>query len=192
MTAACVRVVTWLFPYSGSLLLTSQDTDDDVGLYHFLRHVLRKTRTQPVVMVSTLLLLLRFRQRRTHGFGLSRRKLLITALMIASKTLCDTTYSNRAWVTAMNHLFTLHEINGMERQFFREMGWRLTISSAELFAFIHMVRAHFGARGHRHSPAAGRSAIYASVRMLTNDMVRPAVTNQINASTNISASEAAS
>ena len=151
MATTCVRIVTWLFPHPQSLKLSSGGANHGYSLYHFFLHILRKTRTQTMVMITTLLLLLRFRRRRTHGFGYSRRRLFITALMIASKTLCDTTYSNRAWVIAADHLFTLQEINGMERQFCREMEWTLTVTSTELFTFIHMLHAHFGIHVHRSS-----------------------------------------
>ena len=82
MATTCVRIVTWLFP-------CPEGANHDCGLHHFFLHILRKTRTRPVVTIATLLLLLRFRRRRTHGFGLSRRRMFITALMVASKTLLD-------------------------------------------------------------------------------------------------------
>jgi len=64
--------------------------------------------------------------------------------MIASKVVCDDTYSNKSWAIVGQHMFSLKEINQMEREMCGYLEWLLNIDPSELKAFELAVREHYG------------------------------------------------
>lgn len=57
--------------------------------------------------------------------------------------MCDATYSNRAWENATGNVFSLREINQMEREMCRGMEWQFTVDPVELCEFVQMVHNDF-------------------------------------------------
>jgi len=64
--------------------------------------------------------------------------------MIASKVVCDDTYSNKSWAIVGQHMFTLKEINQMEREMCGYLEWLLNIDPNELKAFELAVKDQYG------------------------------------------------
>ena len=52
--------------------------------------------------------------------------------MIASKVICDDTYSNKSWCIAGQNLYTLKEVNQMEREMCSYLEWLLRVEALEL------------------------------------------------------------
>lgn len=55
--------------------------------------------------------------------------------MIASKSSCDDTYSNKSWAIVGQGLFSLREINQMERELFGYLGYKVNVSPEDLEMF---------------------------------------------------------
>ncbi|KAK7676501.1 hypothetical protein QCA50_017735 [Cerrena zonata] len=80
----------------------------------------------------------------------SRCRLFISALMLASKTMCDATYSNRFWEAATRSVLSLREINQREQEMcrvwdgisqstllnFATLCWRFTMTSVALIGTL--------------------------------------------------------
>jgi hypothetical protein len=67
--------------------------------------------------------------------------------MIASKVICDDTYSNKSWSIVGQGMFQLREINQMEREMCQYLDWELNIKPSTLTEFEDMVRKDFAEPG---------------------------------------------
>jgi hypothetical protein len=47
--------------------------------------------------------------------------------MIASKVICDDTYSNKSWSIVGQGMFQLREVNQMEREMYQYLDWELNV-----------------------------------------------------------------
>ena len=63
--------------------------------------------------------------------------------MIASKVICDKTYSNKAWTSVAQDLFGLREINLMEHQMCSYLDWELNVNSETMASFENTVKKDF-------------------------------------------------
>lgn len=57
--------------------------------------------------------------------------------MIASKSSCDDTYSNKSWAIVGQGLFSLREINQMERELFGYLGYKVNVVPEDLEMFTY-------------------------------------------------------
>ncbi|KAF6760398.1 hypothetical protein DFP72DRAFT_757134, partial [Ephemerocybe angulata] len=83
--------------------------------------------------------------------GSSGHRLFISAFMIASKVICDDTYSNKSWGIVAQGMFSLREVNQMEREMCNYLDWELTVDNPILSNFETAVRQDF-AQDHRQYP----------------------------------------
>lgn len=67
--------------------------------------------------------------------------------MIASKVICDDTYSNKSWSIVAQQMFSLREINQMEREMCSYLEWELTVDNPILENFEKMVKRDFRGPG---------------------------------------------
>ena len=67
--------------------------------------------------------------------------------MIASKVICDDTYSNKSWSIVGQGMFQLREINQMEREMCQYLDWELNVEPGTLKEFEDMVRKDFAGPG---------------------------------------------
>ena len=70
-------------------------------------------------------------------------RLFISAFMIPFKVICDDTYSNKSWAIVAQGMFTLREINQMEREMCGYLDWELTVDNPILSNFEVMVKCDF-------------------------------------------------
>lgn len=63
--------------------------------------------------------------------------------MIASKVICDDTYSNKSWTIVGQGMFNLREVNQMEREMCSYLDWELTVDNVLLRDFEAWVRRDF-------------------------------------------------
>ncbi|KDQ06614.1 hypothetical protein BOTBODRAFT_86484, partial [Botryobasidium botryosum FD-172 SS1] len=82
----------------------------------FVAYSLPRTRLQSSVTFAALFLLDHPKGRFPTTCGSSGHRLFIPAFMIASKIICDDTYSNKSWCVVGQGMFWLCEINQMERE----------------------------------------------------------------------------
>ncbi|KJA23252.1 hypothetical protein HYPSUDRAFT_40058, partial [Hypholoma sublateritium FD-334 SS-4] len=63
--------------------------------------------------------------------------------MIFSKVMRDDTYSNKSWCIVAQGIFTLREVNQMEREMCNYLDWELTVDDPILTNFEQAVKANF-------------------------------------------------
>lgn len=67
--------------------------------------------------------------------------------MLASKVICDDTYSNKSWSIVGQGMFALREINQMEREMCSYLEWQLNVEPTALKEFEERVRKDFKGPG---------------------------------------------
>ncbi|WVR07051.1 hypothetical protein IAU60_004090 [Kwoniella sp. DSM 27419] len=122
-------------------------------LAHFVAYALHRTRLPSIVTFAALLLLQRLKKRYPAARGSSGHRLFISAFMIASKVICDDTYSNQSWGIVAQKMFALKEINQMEREMCGYLEWNLNVGGEEVLDFEARIRSEHGPR------ASARSAL---------------------------------
>lgn len=138
----CERFILYLFACpldstSASANLSSQNGTPAPRLCEFIAYALYRTRLPEAVTFQALYLLLRLKIRFPAARGSSGHRLFISALMIASKSSCDDTYSNKSWAIVGQGLFSLREINQMERELFGYLGYKVNVSPEDLEMFTY-------------------------------------------------------
>jgi len=73
--------------------------------------------------------------------------LFISAFMLASKIICDDTYSNKSWCIVGQGMFALREINQMEREMCSYLEWQLNVDPSTLRDFQNRVQRDFAGPG---------------------------------------------
>ncbi|KAI0776270.1 hypothetical protein BD413DRAFT_602710 [Trametes elegans] len=116
-------------------------------LANFIAYALHRTRLHTSVTFAALYLLQRLKARFPAARGSSGHRLFISAFMIASKVICDDTYSNKSWSIVGQGMFALREINQMEREMCSYLEWQLNIDPNALQAFEQKVRRDFKGQG---------------------------------------------
>ncbi|KAG1785725.1 uncharacterized protein HD556DRAFT_1450479 [Suillus plorans] len=95
--------------------------------------------TDMFLRTSTLLPLLTLNTLPT-AWGSSGHRLFISAFMLASKVICDSTYSNKSWSIVAQGMFQLREINQMECKMYQYLEWELNVDPVTLREFEDMVK----------------------------------------------------
>ncbi|KAJ7044310.1 hypothetical protein C8F04DRAFT_1070143 [Mycena alexandri] len=120
-----------------------QSTHLHAKLPHFIAYAIHRTKLHSAVTYAALVLLQRVKARFPTARGSCGHRLFISAFMIASKVICDDTYSNKSWSIVAQGMFTLREINQMEREMCNYLDWELTVDSPVLRDFADMVQRDF-------------------------------------------------
>ena len=75
----------------------------------------------------SLFLLQRLKARVPATKGSLGHRLFISAFMLASKIICDDTYSNKSWCIVAQGMFALREINHVECKMCSYLEWQLNV-----------------------------------------------------------------
>lgn len=136
-------IVTALFPPTVSSQRQSPvatETDRHMPqLVDFIAYALYRTRLSDAIVHSALLLLTRLKQRypAARGTPSSPHRLFLSALMLASKMSMDDTYANKSWVIVGQNLFSLSEVNRMERELFGFLNSNCYVTKDDLASWCH-------------------------------------------------------
>ncbi|KAF8434992.1 hypothetical protein L210DRAFT_3409429 [Boletus edulis BED1] len=136
----CARFITHLFACPEYPPSSSNST---VKLSHFIAYALHRTKLHVSVTFAALVLLQRLKARFPTARGSSGHRLFISAFMLASKVICDDTYSNKSWSIVAQGMFQLREINQMEREMCQYLEWELNVDPVTLWEFEEMIRKDF-------------------------------------------------
>ncbi|RSH95826.1 hypothetical protein EHS25_000919 [Saitozyma podzolica] len=139
----CARFITALFQCP-HIPTDTKPCVPPPPLAHFVAYALFRTRLPSIVTFAALLLLQRLKIRIPTVRGSSGHRLFISAFMIASKVLCDETYSNQSWGIVAQEMFVLKELNQMEREMCGFLEWNLNVLGEEVIEFEASVRAEYG------------------------------------------------
>ncbi|KAF7324794.1 Alternative cyclin Pcl12 [Mycena kentingensis (nom. inval.)] len=115
----------------------------EAKLPYFIAYALHRTKLHQAVTYAALVLLQRLKARFPTARGSSGHRLFISAFMIASKVICDDTYSNKSWSVVAQGMFSLREINQMEREMCGYLDWELTVDNSILINFQSMLQRDF-------------------------------------------------
>ncbi|ETW74966.1 hypothetical protein HETIRDRAFT_242837, partial [Heterobasidion irregulare TC 32-1] len=137
------RFVSHLFACPDAPLPISAASTPTPRLDHFIAYALHRTRLHTAVTFASLYLLQRLKARFPAAKGSSGHRLFISAFMIASKIICDDTYSNKSWCIVGQGMFALREINQMEREMCSYLEWQLNVEPSILRDFEAQVRRDF-------------------------------------------------
>ncbi|KAF4599926.1 hypothetical protein EYR40_007032 [Pleurotus pulmonarius] len=140
----CARFITHLFACPE---YPPTSTHSQAKLPYFIAYALHRTKLHASVTFAALVLLQRLKARFPTARGSSGHRLFISAFMIASKVICDDTYSNKSWSIVAQGMFTLREINQMEREMCSYLDWELTVDNPILANFETMVKRDFRGPG---------------------------------------------
>lgn len=119
----------------------------NVKLPQFVAYALYRTKLPSSVTFASLVLLQRLKARFPTARGSSGHRLFLSAFMIASKIICDDTYSNKSWSVVGQGIFQLREINQMEREMCTYLDWELNVDPKTLKEFETMIRNDFNQAG---------------------------------------------
>lgn len=140
MAEVAERMLMALFSCSHDSMVATADAKSVSSssvprLAHFIAYALYRTRLPLVVTYYALVLLKRLKTRYPVARGSSGHRLFISALMLASKMLCDDSYNNKSWTIVGQGLFALEEVNQMERELLTYLNLHLDVPMAEIAAF---------------------------------------------------------
>ncbi|KAI5981972.1 hypothetical protein EDD15DRAFT_2405847, partial [Pisolithus albus] len=127
--------------------LPPSSSGSKVKLQKFIAYALHRTKLHPSAAFAALVLLQRLKARFPTARGSSSHRLFISAFMLASKVICDDTYSNKSWSIVAQGMFQLREINQMEREMCQYLEWELNVDPSTLSEFEAMVRKDFAGIG---------------------------------------------
>jgi Cyclin, N-terminal domain len=140
----CGRFITHLFACPE---YPPTSSGSNTKLPHFIAYALHRTKLHSSVTFASLALLQQLKARFPTARGSSGHRLFISGFMIASKVICDDTYSNKSWSIVGQGMFQLREINQMEREMCQYLDWELNIEPLTLKEFEAMVRKDFAGPG---------------------------------------------
>ncbi|KAK9729406.1 hypothetical protein K7432_000285 [Basidiobolus ranarum] len=97
--------------------------------------------TSHSTILVALMYLIRLKQRHpgcrgTYGSG---HRLLLAAIIVATKYLYDDAYYNKTWALVSNGMFGIEEINQMEFELLYFLNFKLHITSEQWKDFVHLM-----------------------------------------------------
>jgi Cyclin, N-terminal domain len=101
-------------------------------LADFILHALRRTQYDKEIALAALYLLKRLHTRYPTTRAMSGHRLFLTAFMLSSKLISDNTYSTKSWYEVGQKLFSIPELNRMEREMIECLDWQVHIPPNEL------------------------------------------------------------
>ncbi|KAL8277472.1 hypothetical protein RQP46_010102 [Phenoliferia psychrophenolica] len=137
----CEHVITSLFsPGPSGNVGNTPPTSPVLGkeapppLGEFISYALYRTCLPVSITHPALLLLNRLKTRypSARGTATSPHRLFLSSLMLSSKISMDKTFHNKAWQVVGQGLFSLREVNTMERELFALLGWNVVVRDEEL------------------------------------------------------------
>ncbi|TDL15316.1 hypothetical protein BD410DRAFT_817001 [Rickenella mellea] len=112
------------------------------SLTHFIAYALHRTRLHPSVLSLALALLHRLKARFPAARGSSGHRLFLSSYMIASKVICDDTYSHKSWAVVGQGMFAVREVKQMEREMCSYLEWQLHMPQQEFEEKLRNTYSH--------------------------------------------------
>ncbi|KAJ1964030.1 hypothetical protein IWQ62_003047 [Dispira parvispora] len=144
--AIAEQMVNWLFscsPQTDKQPTTGNGLPNNnlPSLSSFIRSVVHRTQSPVTAIITALIYLCRLKQRHPSCKGSpgAGHRLILAALITATKYLYDDAYHNRSWVTVSQGLFNLSEINQMEMEFLVFLNFRLSVTRDQWCEFVAII-----------------------------------------------------
>ncbi|KAJ7750567.1 hypothetical protein B0H16DRAFT_1318505 [Mycena metata] len=136
---ACFMMVLF-----GRSLSPSQFARSTLRLCGFVTFILRSTNLEEVVLFLALHLLLRLRWRYPSHTVDSCQRAFLAAYMLSSKVLLDHCYSTKAWRRVTGDMYSLQDINDMERALCSLLEWDINVRATTMTSFREALLREFG------------------------------------------------
>lgn len=137
LSRLCGRYITHLFE------CPKYPPSSRVTLPLFIAYALHRTKLDPSVAYAALVLITRLKCRYPSSRGISGHRLFLVAFMLAAKQMCDDTYSNKSWTIVGQGVFSLSELNRMEREMCGIVKWQLNVCNSVLRNFEAALKRDF-------------------------------------------------
>lgn len=128
------------------------------SLSEFIAHLVTKSNVQTATLMSTLVYLSRLRARLpplARGMACTRHRIFLACLIMAAKNLNDSSPKNKHWARFSMGLFSVEEVNLMEKQLLYLLDWDLRITENDLlihFApFLQQIKEQLRYKRHHYS-----------------------------------------
>ncbi|KAF5111640.1 hypothetical protein DV452_004373 [Geotrichum candidum] len=110
-------------------------------LKQFILHLVHSSKVPCSTLMATLVYLHRLRAKLpplTKGMPCTLHRIFLACLIMAAKNLNDTSPKNKHWARYTMGLFSVHEVNLMEKQLLYLLDWDLRIRDTDLY--MHLAR----------------------------------------------------
>lgn len=107
-----------------------------VSLFEFIRRLIKHSNVQTPTLMSTLVYLARLRSilpSNVYGIETTRHRIFLGCLILAAKSLNDSSPINKHWTAYTDGLLTIQEVNTIERELLEYLNWNLTITQQDLY-----------------------------------------------------------
>lgn len=120
---------TIISPYSHSISLTN-----------FIKNVINYSNVQTPTLMATIVYLNKLRNllpANAIGMETTRHRIFLSALIVAAKSLNDSSPLNKHWTKYTDGLLTLEEVNLAERELLNILNWKTNITKEELIISLY-------------------------------------------------------
>lgn len=107
----------------------------------------RRARLPDFVLSVALLFLLRLKARLPELAGVSGLRLVLAALVLAAKIVCDEPYNNKTWCKIADGMISLVEVNSWERELCRYLEWSFDVDAVVVRDFDAFLSSVYGTPG---------------------------------------------
>ncbi|ORX91450.1 hypothetical protein K493DRAFT_286823 [Basidiobolus meristosporus CBS 931.73] len=134
------RIINTLFQ-CGEPKADSTEHETLPKLSEFIWRIVRRLNIGHSTILVALMYLIRLKQRHpgckgTHGSG---HRLLLAAIIVATKYLYDDAYYNKTWAMVSNGAFSIEEINQMEFELLYFLNFKLHINTEQWGDFVQLM-----------------------------------------------------
>ncbi|CEP62379.1 cyclin PCL2 LALA0_S05e04324g [Lachancea lanzarotensis] len=110
-----------------------------VSLAEFIQGLVTQSNVQVPTLMSTTIYLSKLRAImpfNVHGIETTKHRIFLGCLIVAAKTLNDSSPLNRHWASYTNGLLNTREVNTLERELLEYFDWNLNFTTPELITCL--------------------------------------------------------
>ncbi|KAI3406792.2 PCL2 [Candida oxycetoniae] len=120
-----------------------------ISLTNFIKNLIKYSNVQTPTLMATLVYLNKLRNylpANAVGMETTRHRIFLSALIVAAKTLNDSSPLNKHWTKYTDGLLSLDEVNLAERELMSILKWNINIKEHELIVmlqpFLTEIKSH--------------------------------------------------
>lgn len=143
--------------YALGVDLVSPNGVDITPLPRFVHYSISRTKLCPATVLVALIYLQRLKLRypACHGSNGAMHRLALASLLLASKYLYDDSYDNRAWTTVSCGLYSMKEVNCMERELLGFLDYNLSVSESDWVSVVQLLLHYMNSVSWKHQQQWG-------------------------------------